>query len=130
MGPGRWVILEGLQTAELNGKSFEIIKAENSAGRLGIRTHDGDKLIKACNLQPFPEESLLKVARVGARGEEIAPRGPGGVRTWHWPRQVLDTLPCEPSPLSEIIGIPLNVTKVDPHDLKLEGEALDNFFGR
>lgn len=131
LAPGRWVIVEGLQAAaELNGKSFEIVQAKNSSGRFGVRTHTGDKLVKEANLRPFPQDAVTKVARVGARGEEIAPKGPGGVRTWHWPLRVLEELPCEASPFSELIGVPLNVTRVEPHKAKLEGEALDNFFGR
>lgn len=131
LAPGRWVIIEGLEAAaELNGKSFEIIQAKSSSGRFGVRTHEGDKLVKESNLKTFPADRISKVARIGARGEEIAPKGPGGVRTWHWPRQVLDELPCELSPISELIGIPLNITKIEPHDSKLEGEALDNFFAR
>lgn len=132
LAAGRWVILQGLQTDALNGRSFEIVQAENSDGRVGVRTHEGDKLIKAINLQPFAgeieETSILKVARIGARGEETGSHGPGGVRTWHWPQKVLDVLPSETSPISVLIGIPLNVTKVEPHS-KLEGEdAHDNYF--
>lgn len=132
LGAGRWAILQGLQADQFNGRSFEIIQKQNSEGRVGVRTHEGDKLFKSENLQPFAgevdERKIIKVARIGARGEETGSKGPGGVRTWHWPQKVLDTLPSEVSPISVLIGIPLNVTKVEPHS-KLEGEdALDNFY--
>lgn len=134
LAPGRWVILQGLEADDLNGRSFEIIAAENPAGRVGIRTHQGDKLIKTINLQPFAgeveERQVLKVARIGARGEETGSKGPGGVRTWHWPQKVLDVLPTETSPISVLIGIPLNVTKVEPHSKLVGDGAMDNYYAR
>jgi len=50
------------------------------------------------------------------------------VRTWHWPQSVLDVLPSEVSPISVLIGIPLNVTKVEPHSRLKAKDALDNNF--
>lgn len=128
LAPGRWVTLEGLQTADLNGCIGEIIESQNSQGRVGVRTRQGNKLIKLSNLQTFADDAVIKVARIGARGEEVAPKGPGGVRTWFWPSQVLDELPSETSPISELIGIPLNVARIEPHK-KLEGdESFDNYY--
>lgn len=129
LAPGRWVTLHCLQSADLNGCMGEIIQIQNADGRIGVRIPQGDKLLKATNLQPFPEDSIVKVARVGCRGEEVAPNGIGGVRTWHWPRRVLDELPSGVSPISQLIGIPCNVSKVKPHK-KLDGDsAFDNYYG-
>jgi len=129
LGPGRWVTLHCLQSRELNGCTGEIIQTQNADGRIGVRIPQGDKLIKATNMHPFPEDSIVKIARIGARGEEVAPNGIGGVRTWHWPRRVLDELDSKVSPISVLIGVPLHVAKVKAHK-KLDGDsAFDNYYG-
>lgn len=130
LAPGRWVTLSGLQAEGLNGRIAEVIRGPNSAGRLGVRVQgQGDKLVKAENLRAFAEDSVVKVARIGARGEEVAPDGPGGVRTWHWPRCVLEEWPSEASTISELIGIPLRITKVEAHKNLSCHDDFDNYFG-
>ena len=61
---------------------------------------------------PFAEEELVKIVRCGADGE--GSRADAGVRTWLWPRSVLEGLSREMSPVSCRIGIPLCVAKVKP----------------
>lgn len=129
LAPGRWVTLQGLQAAHLNDCIGEIIAAQNDAGRIGVRVKgQGNKLVKVDHLRPFADEDTLKVARVGCRGEPTAPMGPGGVRTWRWPRSVLDEMPSEACPMSELIGVPLRITRAEPHQELSEDGARDNFW--
>ena len=61
---GRWVKLHGLKRQALNNCVGMIIRDANGQGRVGVRLqHCGDKLVKTQNLQPFPEEELVKIAR-------------------------------------------------------------------
>lgn len=125
---GRWVRLHGLQTEHLNGRIGEILELVNLSGRVGVRVQ-GDsanaKLIKLQNLHAFDDEEVVKITRIGAQGEQAEGIGSGGVRTWHWPRCVLDKLHAERCPIAELLGIPLRICKVDPHKA-LRGDDLDN----
>ncbi len=110
---GRWVTLRGLHAKrDLNGLSGIIIQEINQGGRIGVRLPGkGDKLVKEQNVEVFPDESVVKLARYGADGEKSITRG---VRTWFWPRSVLQQAPMETSPVSKLIGIELCVAKVEP----------------
>eukprot|EP00930_Biecheleria_cincta_P058224 TRINITY_DN44082_c0_g1_i1.p1 TRINITY_DN44082_c0_g1~~TRINITY_DN44082_c0_g1_i1.p1 ORF type:complete len:383 (+),score=49.87 TRINITY_DN44082_c0_g1_i1:39-1187(+) len=125
LGIGRWVTLHGMQTASMNGCVGEIIAKESTAGRMGVRVQgrgDSGKLIKTINLNPFSDADVVKIARIGAQGEKAGGDNPGGIRTWHWPRSVLGSLESETSPVSQLIGLPLQVAKVQAHE-QLQGRA-------
>jgi len=77
-------------------------------------------------LRSFSDLETVKLARVGARGEENGSRGPGGVRTWRWPRSVLEELVAEISPISELIGFPLKVARVESHIKLTDPSDFDN----
>jgi len=110
---GRWVTLRGLRAnKDLNDLKGIIIREINEGSRICVRLPGkGDKLVKEQNLEPFPDEEIVKLARYGADGEKGITRG---VRTWFWPRSVLQQAPIETSPVSKLIGIELCVAKVEP----------------
>jgi len=127
LAPGRWVTLQDLKASHLNCCDGEIIRKKYSDGRVGVRLKEhGDKLIRAENLRSFSDLETVKLARVGARGEENGSRGPGGVRTWRWPRSVLEELVAEISPISELIGFPLKVARVESHIKLTDPSDFDN----
>lgn len=116
LAPGRWVRLEGLQAAGLNGREGLIVEALNGDGRIGVSiARCGGKLVRPTNLQPLPDEVTMKVARLFARGERRA-----GALTWRWPLSVLADRPSEVSPMAQQLGLPLYVTRVEP-DRQLTG---------
>jgi hypothetical protein len=110
---GRFVTIRRLQVSKnLNGLFGIIIQEINEGGRIGVRLEGrGDKLVKERNIDAFPDEAVVKLARYGADGEKGVT---GGVRTWFWPRMILEQSPYEVSPVSKLIGIDLCVAKVNP----------------
>ncbi len=113
---GRWVTLCGLKTDTLNKRIGMVIQDVNEAGRVGVLLWGAGrgegKLIKTINLESFPDDEIVKIARFGANGERSDVTS--GVRTWFWPRRVLRELPMEVSPVSQLIGVPLCAAKVEP----------------
>jgi hypothetical protein len=91
--------------------------------RAGAGRGEG-KLIKTSNLEPFPDEEIVKIARFGANGERSD--ATSGVRTWFWPRRILREFPMEMSPVSQLIGIPLCAAKVEPLIVFTDRADFDN----
>ena len=123
---GRWATIRRLQVSkDLNGLSGIIIQEINEGGRIGVRLEGrGDKLVKERNMDAFPDEAVVKLARYGADGERGATCG---VRTWFWPRMILERAPHEVSPVSKLIGIDLCVSKVSPlHEKFADRAKYDN----
>jgi hypothetical protein len=126
---GRWVTFRGLQQKKaLNGRIGMIIQGINEDGRIGVRlwgaARGEDKLLKTQNLEAFPDEEIVKIARYGADGERSGANR--GVRTWFWPRRVLQKLRMELSPVSQMIGIPLCVAKVESVEAFSDRGDFDN----
>eukprot|EP00747_Dinoflagellata_sp_TGD_P070917 gnl/TRDRNA2_/TRDRNA2_156803_c0_seq1.p1 gnl/TRDRNA2_/TRDRNA2_156803_c0~~gnl/TRDRNA2_/TRDRNA2_156803_c0_seq1.p1 ORF type:complete len:299 (+),score=46.88 gnl/TRDRNA2_/TRDRNA2_156803_c0_seq1:57-953(+) len=120
-GVGRWVTIDGLQAAPyLNGLMGEVVQSENAAGRLGVRLREyGSKLIKRANLSTCA--NVQKVCRLACHGEHLS-----GAHTWAWPTSILESLPAERSCLSELIGVPLNIARVEPDRVLNDGADYDN----
>ena len=126
---GRWVTIQKLhKDISLNGGVGMIIKAANENNRLGIRILGaGDKLVNIENSVPFADDELVKLARYGARGERS--KATQGVQTWCWPTCILQHLPMEVSPVSQLIGFPLCVARVKPPlDKFIDRADFDNQF--
>lgn len=123
---GRWVTLHSMQTVSMNGCIGDIVERENPVGRVGVRVQghgSNGKLIKTANLQPFADDEVVKIVRIGARGEQAESRG---VRTWYWPQRVLSQLPSESSRVSELLGVPLRISKIEPIKCMQDRADFDN----
>ena len=120
--------MRGLQLKkDLNGFLGVILQEINENGRIGVRVPgQGDKLVKEKHVEIFPDEEVVKLTRYGADGEKGVTRG---VRTWFWPRMVLEQAPFEVSPVSVMIGIELCVAKVEPlYEVFTDRAQYDNQF--
>eukprot|EP00928_Gymnodinium_smaydae_P038677 TRINITY_DN26627_c0_g1_i1.p1 TRINITY_DN26627_c0_g1~~TRINITY_DN26627_c0_g1_i1.p1 ORF type:complete len:279 (+),score=35.50 TRINITY_DN26627_c0_g1_i1:81-839(+) len=125
-GRHRWIRLEQLQTASLNGQYAEIIHLANEDNRFGVRVQ-GDskkKLVKRSNLVAVDDAETAKVCRIAASGEQSFVGG--YIQDTRWPVSVLEKLPYEISPLSTVLGFPLRLSRVLPRSDLRERADWDN----
>lgn len=106
-GRHRWIRLQDLQTAALNGKYAEIIVPANQDSRFGVRVQGekAAKLIKRVNLMPIPDDETVEVCRIAAKGEQGFVGG--YIQDTRWPLAVLEGMPWTVSPMSVRLGFPL-----------------------
>ena len=113
---GRWVTVEGLQSAqELNGLTGEIVKEEAKPGRAGVLVHVPDRKERECsidykNLCPFDDKQTVMAVRLGAKGEGHSLH----LLETRVPRQLFSAAE-ELCPVPRLCGIPLVVAKVQPY---------------
>lgn len=126
LGRHKWVVLDGLKAAELNDKMAEIVVPANENDRFGVRVRGEEavKLIKRCNLVTFSEQDTIKVCRLSAKGEKTFIGG--YIQDTRWPRTVLESMPFEVSRVSELLGFPLRITRVQARSKLSDGSHYDN----
>mmetsp|Transcript_65972 Transcript_65972/g.136604 ORF Transcript_65972/g.136604 Transcript_65972/m.136604 type:complete len:257 (-) Transcript_65972:214-984(-) len=126
LGRHRWVCLQNLQTAALNGKYAEIVVPANADGRFGVRVQGEPvpKLIKKENLKPIDDAETVQVCRLAAKGES---QFIGGyIQNTRWPRAILSSMPGTVSPISVKLGFPLHVTRVQARSKLSDRAEFDN----
>ena len=99
---------------------------KDGKAQYGVRIQGkrGKKFVRASSFIPVPNEETVRVCRMSAKGEKGFYGG--FTQDTRWPLSVLDTMPYEVSPVSELLGIPLRVTRVQPRSELVDRVDYDN----
>ena len=120
------IVATGLRL-EYGTPDVEIVAPpKNGTAQFGVRIQGktSKRFVRAASLIPVPNEETVRVCRMAAKGEKGFYGG--FYQDTRWPLSVLNAMPYEVSPVSELLGIPLRVTRVQPRSELLDRVDYDN----